>query len=582
MSGFLGGMAQAYDDQREDVSRQLREETSQRNMARMREIDRVAVATREENRRKADILRTLPEDGVMPDPTDIPMAGAGAAPAAPTPGLKKPGKITAPRSQPGIYDNPSLLANQTEAETQRLARMRAPGTVDPRSVSGAVSPESVLRNNSPQGQKARADAIRKLNPAGEGVGVTPLMSGNSTDAAAIARLKAQDAAIRNRPTFDSFKNAIFGQESGNGAVDTSQPNYAGALGKGQILEQTFNGLKASGKIPANYDWRNPAHNEAASVEYMKEAWAAGNGDPRLAAAYYYGGPKAVQNGQVVPYRDLKNPNAPDTNQYAAAVLARMGKEGIVPEKVGAGVAQNTPAAPVGTPSQAPQQQRQFGKNEFFASAPAVDEQIRLSRFQMDRLRQLAQVSRDPEELSKYQAKYMELQQNVREAEVFSLAAKADGDINALSQLVQLAGVPIARTAEGFVEVTPDGRQNSAPMTQGQLAQKLFQFVSVTARQQAAARSAKRYDTQLETGKLLAVEDAKNAGKLQNTELEVMGRMQAELAKLGYDATKVDMQFDPATGKAFVKRGGQVLEFVPGANTRFGQSKSTFKPIGGLQ
>ena len=82
MSGFLGGMAQAYDDQREDVSRQLREETSQRNMARMREIDRVAVATREENRRKADILRTLPEDGAMPDPTDIPMAGAGAGRAA--------------------------------------------------------------------------------------------------------------------------------------------------------------------------------------------------------------------------------------------------------------------------------------------------------------------------------------------------------------------------------------------------------------------------------------------------------------------------------------------------------------------
>ena len=582
MSGFLSDMAGAYNAQRTDVQRQLGEEQNQRNMARLRAQDAEAVAVREEKRKKADILRPMPEESTLPNAVDMPMAG-GAAPApAAAPGLKKPGSTAATRSQPGIYDNPALLANQTEAETQRLARMRAPGTVDPRSVSGAVSPESVLRNNSPQGQKARADAIRKLNPAGEGVGVNPMLAGNSTDAAAIARLKAQDAAIRSRPTFDAFRNAVFGQESNSGAADTSQPNYAGALGKGQIREQTFNGLKASGKIPANYDWRNPAHNEAAAVEYMKEAWAAGNGDPRLAAAYYYGGPKAVQNGQVVPYRDLKNPNAPDTNQYAAAVLARMGKEGVVPEKVGAGVAQSTPAAPVGTPSQAPQQQRRFGKNEFFSAAPAVDEQIRLSRFQMDRLRQLAQVSRDPEELSKYQSQYMQLQQNVREAEVFSLAARADADVGALSQLVQLAGVPIARTQEGFVEVTPDGQQNSAPMTQGQLAQKLFQFVSITARQQAAARGAERYKTQLETGKLLAVEDAKNTGHLQRTELEVMGRLQEALTKAGVDASKVDMQFDPATGKAFVKRGGQVFEFMPGANTPFGQSESTFKPIGGLQ
>lgn len=576
MSGFLGGMAQAYDDQREDVSRQLREETNQRNMARMREIDRVAVATREENRRKADILRTLPEDGVMPDPTDIPMAGAGVATAASTPGLKKPGKITAPRSQPGIYDNPSLLANQTEAETQRLARMRAPGTVDPRSVSGAVSPESVLRNNSPQGQKTRADAIRKLNPAGEGVGVTPLVGGSNTDAAAIERLKATDAAIRSRPQgqydgptpYDDTINAAAKQHGVDpvilkrllGTESSFNPNAVGKMtpqgqahGIAQIMTQIH------GVSPEQA--RDPAFAIPFAARLLAQNLQKSGGNYETALQMYKGA--VSEKGKA----DMASPIAQIMN-------------GQTPQ-FGAAVASSSPATPVGTPSQAPQQ-RQFAKNEFFASAPAVDEQVRLARFQMDRIKQLAQVASSPTELAQYQAKYMELQQNVREAEVFSLAAKADGDINALSQLVQLAGVPIARTAEGFVEVTPDGRQNSAPMTQGQLAQKLFQFVSVTARQQAAARSAKRYDTQLETGKLLAVEDAKNAGKMQNTELEVMGRLREALAKQGYDATKVDMQFDPATGKAFVKRGGQVLEFVPGANTPFGQSESTFKPIGGLQ
>lgn len=126
--------------------------------------------------------------------------------------------------------------------------------------------------------------------------------------------------------FETFKSAIFGQESGNGAVDTSKPNYAGALGKGQILRPTFEGLKKQGKIPADYEWTNPAHNEEAAVKYMEEAWSAGSGRPDLAAAYYYGGPKAIKGGQIVSYRDTKNPKAPDTIGYAKSVMQRMGLE----------------------------------------------------------------------------------------------------------------------------------------------------------------------------------------------------------------------------------------------------------------
>jgi hypothetical protein len=56
--------------------------------------------------------------------------------------------------------------------------------------------------------------------------------------------------------FDKFKAATYGQESGNGSVPTDKPNYAGARGKGQILESTFKGLQAQGKIPVTYEWSN--------------------------------------------------------------------------------------------------------------------------------------------------------------------------------------------------------------------------------------------------------------------------------------------------------------------------------------
>lgn len=568
---FIAGMARAYNDQRDDVTRQLNEEQNQRGMARMRRIDREQVLDDRERDTNADVLRTLPPQyGAVPDARDIPL-NPDAAPAA-TPGIATPkgdrGRVTAPRSKPGIYDNPSLLANQTEAETQRLARMRAPGTVDPRSVSKAVSPESVMRNNAPPAQQARADELRRLNPAGEGVGVTPVTGD------ALARLKATDAAIRGRPAFDTFKNAIFGQESGNGAADTSQPNYAGALGKGQILESTFNGLKASGKIPQNFDWRNPAHNEAASVAYMQEAWTAAKGDPKLAAAYYYGGPKAVQNGQIVTYRDTKNPNAPDTNQYAEQVMRRMGGP----------AAQATPPAPVGTPSAAPQQQapnRQFAPGQFFASAPQVDEQARLAQFQMDQISQLVRNTRQPKDLAVLQQKYSELQQQVREADLYKLGARADTDIAALSQLVQLSGINIARTPQGFVEVDASGKAASAMMTQSELAQKLFQFTSITARQQAAARSAKVFDARLKASGEMAVEGVKNQGRLQNTELEIMGRVQQDLVKAGVDATKAEVKFSP-TGQVMVQMGRSVYEYVPGQETPFGATPGSFKPLGGLQ
>ena len=124
--------------------------------------------------------------------------------------------------------------------------------------------------------------------------------------------------------FEKFKAAIYGQESGNGSVDTSQPNYAGARGKGQILESTFKGLQRNGKVPADYQWSNPAHNEFAAEAYMKEAWEATGGDPRRAGAYYYGGPKAVANGRIVLFGDKKNPKAPTTVEYADSIAARMG------------------------------------------------------------------------------------------------------------------------------------------------------------------------------------------------------------------------------------------------------------------
>lgn len=126
---------------------------------------------------------------------------------------------------------------------------------------------------------------------------------------------------------DRLKAAILGQESGNGTADTSQPNYAGAIGPGQIIPTTFDALKNQGLIPKDYDINNPAHNRAASGALLDHLMDKYGDDPAKAAAAYYAGEKAVRpDGSVANYRDRKNPNAPTVFQYQDQVLHRMGPE----------------------------------------------------------------------------------------------------------------------------------------------------------------------------------------------------------------------------------------------------------------
>lgn len=120
------------------------------------------------------------------------------------------------------------------------------------------------------------------------------------------------------PKFATFANSIYMQESSGGK--NAKTSNAGAVGGMQIIPSTFKEVADEG-----WDINNPEHNLRAGLRYLKKMYDAGGGDPYLAAVGYYGGPgaiKAMQNGQV--RRDPRNPNAPDTAQYADQVLSRAG------------------------------------------------------------------------------------------------------------------------------------------------------------------------------------------------------------------------------------------------------------------
>lgn len=122
-----------------------------------------------------------------------------------------------------------------------------------------------------------------------------------------------------------FIDALRQQESNGGKVDTSKPNYAGAIGEMQIIPGTFQMMKDKGLIPKDFDFNNPAHNKAAGEAYASYLYDKYNGNTKLAAAAYYGGEGAVRDGQIIRRVDTKNPNAPDTLQYAEQVQQKIAK-----------------------------------------------------------------------------------------------------------------------------------------------------------------------------------------------------------------------------------------------------------------
>ncbi|ETD67557.1 hypothetical protein V757_11245 [Pelistega indica] len=114
-----------------------------------------------------------------------------------------------------------------------------------------------------------------------------------------------------------FALSIFGQESGFGR-NTKTSNH-GTTGIGQMLPATFNSVADKG-----WDINNAEHNMRASMRYIKQLYNTAGGDLHLTAVGYYGGPGAIKAAQQgVYYKDRKNPNAPDTNQYATQVINRM-------------------------------------------------------------------------------------------------------------------------------------------------------------------------------------------------------------------------------------------------------------------
>lgn len=115
----------------------------------------------------------------------------------------------------------------------------------------------------------------------------------------------------------ALARSIYQQESGSGS--NTRTSNAGAVGGMQVMPGTFSSV-----ADPNWDIKNPVDNARAGIRYVKAGLDASGGDSALAAAYYYGGPGGMAKAQRgIGVSDPRNPNAPNTLQYAQQVVNRM-------------------------------------------------------------------------------------------------------------------------------------------------------------------------------------------------------------------------------------------------------------------
>lgn len=111
--------------------------------------------------------------------------------------------------------------------------------------------------------------------------------------------------------------SIYQQESGSGR--NTKTSNAGAVGGMQIIPATFNQVADQG-----WNISDPEHNARAGIRYVQAMYDKAGGDPTLTAVGYYGGPGAIDKArQGVAVADPRNPQAPDTLQYAQQVTGRL-------------------------------------------------------------------------------------------------------------------------------------------------------------------------------------------------------------------------------------------------------------------
>jgi len=211
------------------------------------------------------------------------------------------------------------------SESNRRKEIRAGGQQaaqqQPKVADTAIAQMDIPQQSAPQ---------QSALPEQQGIGALPAPNMQNMATGGIVAFK-KGKKVTDEPSFDTaldmegvrdpvrraFLKAIYSKETGSGTNTTT--SSSGAVGHMQILPATFKSVADPGmKID------NALDNMRAGIRYASQGYQIAGGDPRLAAAYYYGGPGGLNKARKgIAVSDPKNSSYPTTLEYADDVAKRM-------------------------------------------------------------------------------------------------------------------------------------------------------------------------------------------------------------------------------------------------------------------
>lgn len=573
-SPFTGSGVMAGSTERADLMSKLQSNNDAQVRA---EKARIQYMRDEEARRRE--MEQVPGPEALPGGTPASMvAGLPVEAAAPTfAGTPVP---DAQRNQ-YIARNvtPAAAPNQSDAESARLARQPLPALRpgDP-IVGGDFQPGTgyPMALRGPAGEQQRLADLRSKNPV-----PAPSAGGNESMAEA-NRVNANrvPAAAAAPAEFDALAQAVKMVESGG---DPNAVSPKGAVGTMQTMPETLRD-PGYGVRPAQNN--TPAELERVGRDYLQAMIAKYPNRIDHALAAYNWGPGNTDKWIAAGADPAKLPK--ETRDYIPKVLGRLAP--------GAGAPAQTAAAPApqgGMPAAAPTQPgaaqpaagQTFSPEQVTQVAAATQQELRMTEMRLAEINRRLSYAPTLQEAQQLRAQANDLRFGAFNAQLKNAAVQAStGNQQAVAQLATAAGVQYAQTPQGYVaaQLNPATGQYVATTRPAPLEQFVNTLYSEATGAAAKAREAQRAALLKVQGEI-AVEDVKGKNAVIKAQADAQAAIQKAIVERRLTEGDIKgMEFDPISGKAYVRTNSGVFSVEPGQDLGDGMmSEPQLVPLRGL-
>jgi lysozyme family protein len=535
----------------------------------------------------------LPGGAPAPMAGDMPVAapaGTGSfATSAPVPDIQKAQYTTR-------NVTPAVAPNQSNAESARLSRAAppAPRPGDP-IVGGDWQPGTgqAVALRGPAGEKQRLDYLKNLNPA--------TATGGNESPAEARRVTANPvpAATGTAPRAVDAQSAISRVLGREGGFVDDPSDRGGATNFG-----------ISSKSYPNIDVTKLTKEQAAGI-YKRDYWDAINADSlpegvremAFDAAVNQGVPwtkqaLAASGGDPAKFLQLRRDRYqsivaadPTQGRFLQGWMNRLNEFGQTPQtndtaptaQAGAPTATTAQAPAAQAPAAAPSMS--FTPEQVTQVAAATQQELRMTEMRLAEINRRLSYAPTAQEAAQLRAQANELRFGAFNAQLKNAAVQAStGNQEAVAQLANAAGVQYAQTPQGYVAVRLDPAKGQYVATTQPA--PLDRFINTLYSEATGAAAKARADQNAAMNKVsgeIAVKRVEGENAVRKAQAEAQGAIQKAIAERRLTQADIKgMEFDPVSGKAYVRTNSGVFSVQPGQDLGDGMmSEPQLVPLRGL-